>query len=361
MFYGLVNLAVVILTLGSSLFLTGNQGSFQVLRRPEKIEVKGIYLNGYTAGLKSRRTQLLDLVQTTELNALVIDIKDASGRIFFDTNIPLADQIGSEQVRIPDLKPFLAELKEKGIYSIARIVVFQDPYLASQMPEIALKQASGGLWHDYKGQAWVDPTQKLVWDYNLDLAKEAIKIGFDEINFDYIRFPSDGNIRQIVYANLENATFEGKSKAMAEFYAYVDKSLKFQPVITSADLFGMVLWRSDGLNIGQRYEDAALYFDYIAPMVYPSHYPNGFEGFANPAEHPYEIIHGSLIRAKDLSGYPFRAQLRPWLQAFDLGAVYTPEMIRLQKQAVYDAGGPGWMLWNASNRYTSGGLEPNLQ
>ena len=348
----------VIFTLILSLGLTIGQPTYNTSTRPVKIENKGIYITGYTAGWKARRSELIDLVKNTELNTIVIDIKDASGRIFFNTDIPLADEIGSEQIRIPDLTEWLAELKKEGIYTIARIVVFQDPYLAMMKPEIALKNTSGGIWHDYKGQAWVDPTNKLVWDYNLDLAKEASKIGFDEINFDYIRFPSDGPIKRIVYADLDNVTFESKSEAMAKFYRYADKTLSFVPVITSADLFGMVLWRDDGLNIGQRLEDAVESFDYICPMVYPSHYPIGFEGYENPAAFPYEIIYGSLIRAESkINGS--RAKLRPWLQDFDLGATYTPEMIRLEKQATYDSGGYGWLLWNASNRYTSGGLEPD--
>lgn len=356
MSFPLINLLIIMPTLLFSFLLTWNQPTYTVLNKAEKIENKAIYLTGYSAGWQERRNKLIKLIEDTELNSVVIDIKDSTGRIFFDTDIPLVDEIGAEDIRIPDLKGFLAELKEKDIYSIARMVVFQDPYLASKKPEIALKSKSGGLWRDYKGLAWVDPTQKLVWDYNMDLAKEAIKIGFDEINFDYIRFPSDGPIRQISYANLPDATNKGKSEEMAKFYEYIDETLRFYPIITSADLFGMVLWRDDGMSIGQRLDDATPYFDYICPMVYPSHYPVGFEGFANPAAHPYEIIYRSLKKAEDKMTNT-RAKLRPWLQDFDLGAVYTPEMIRLQKQATYDGGGYGWLLWNASNNYTQNGLE----
>lgn len=355
MLLGLINLLITVPLILFSLGLTLNQPTYEVLVKPQKIENKAIYITAYTAGNKARRAELVDLIQTTELNSIVIDLKDYSGKVFFKTNIPLAKEIGSEEIRIPDLADWLKELKQKGIYTIARIVVFQDPYLASQRPDIALKAKGGGIWHDFKGLAWVDPTQQLVWDYNLDLAKEAAQIGFDEINFDYIRFPSDGNIKQIVYANLDNATFEGKAGAISKFYQYLNQTLTFYPVFTSADMFGMVLWRSDGLNIGQRFEDAVDNFDYICPMVYPSHYPPNFEGFTNPAQHPYEIVYRSLVRAKDKLGP--RTQLRPWLQAFDLGAVYTPDKIIAQKKANTDAGGYGWLLWNASNRYTSGGLE----
>jgi len=356
----LIGLIHIIAVAAASLFLVFNitldQPTYQVLYRPAKIESKGIYLTAYTAGDKIRRQALVDLVNQTELNSLVVDIKDSSGRIFFDTNIPLANEIGAEEIRISDLRDWLVQLKGQGIYTIARIVVFQDPYLAVKKPETALKSKSGGIWRDYKGQSWVDPTSRLVWDYNLDLAQAAADIGFAEINFDYIRFPSDGNIKQIVYANLANDSYEAKSAVMAKFYRYLGQRMAFAPVYTSADLFGMTLWRSDGMNIGQRYEDAAPYFDYISPMVYPSHYPAGFEGFSNPADHPYEGIYRSLIRAADIAPQA-KAQLRPWLQDFNLGAVYTPAMIQQEKQAAYDASSTGWLLWNASNRYTTGGLE----
>ncbi|MAF14165.1 MAG: sugar fermentation stimulation protein [Parcubacteria group bacterium] len=360
MLFGLINLIVIapmiLFSLGVTYLLNNGEPTYKVLTRPEKIEVKAIYMTGYTAGWKARREELINLIETTELNAVVIDIKDSTGRIFFDTNIPLVNKIGAEDIRIPDLAELVQDLKSRGIYTIARMVVFQDPYLARSKPEIALNAKYGGLWRDWKGLSWVDPTQKFVWDYNMDLAKEAVKLGFDEINFDYIRFPSDGNIKQISFANLKDSSSLGKSEVMKSFYEYLNETLSYVPVITSADMFGMVLWRDDGLNIGQRFDDAAPNFDFIAPMVYPSHYPSGFEGFANPAAHPYEVIYRSLIQVEDRL-VDSRAQLRPWLQDFDLGAVYTPEMIRLQKQATYDGGGNGWFLWNASNNYTVGGLE----
>jgi len=360
----LLSLVHIVATVFISLFITFNIAdqfpSAPVITKPTKIDSKGIYLTGYTAAWKARRQELVDLVNRTEVNSMVIDIKDASGRIFFDTDIALAHEIGSEDGRIPDLKEWLQELKEQGIYTIARIVVFQDPYLARSKPEISLKSKSGNIWRDYKGQAWVDPTYQLIWDYNLDLAKEAAAIGFDEINFDYIRFPSDGNISQIVYANLDKYPAEtekqSKNLVMADFYSYVGQQMTFVPALTSADLFGMTLWRSDGMNIGQRYEDAAQHFDYIAPMVYPSHYYPGFEGFNNPADHPYAVVYSSLIQEKDLVIPNKKAQLRPWLQDFDLGAVYDSTKIRAQTQAAEDAGTSGWFMWNARNVYTAGGF-----
>ncbi len=358
MFISGITWIIVLASLGGSFFITSSNSTYSTVVKPVKQEVKAIYLTAYTAGQKTRREELASLVDNSELNSLVIDIKDATGRIFFPTSIALAKKIGSEQILIPDLKDWLVKLKQRGIYTVARIVVFQDPYLANKMPDIALKSKSGSIWHDYKGQSWVDPTQKSVWDYNLDLAKEAVKIGFNEINFDYIRFPSDGNIKQIVYANLDNNNEkQQKNIVMKEFYEYVNSTLKFEPVITSADLFGMTLWRSDGMNIGQRLEDAAPNFDFISPMVYPSHYPAGFEGFANPADHPYEIVYRSLKKGEAAMAAANHAQLRPWLQDFDLGAVYTADMIRQQKQASSDSKANGWLVWNASNRYTIDGFD----
>ena len=328
--------------------------TYQIIQKPPIIERRAVYLTAYTAGNPVRRGELIQLVDTTELNAVVIDIKDASGKVFYDSQIPLARQTGAIELRIPNVKEIVAELHRHDIYAIARMVVFQDPQLASSVPDVALASSGGGLWRDWKGLAWVDPTKREVWEYNLALAKEVAALGFDEINFDYIRFPSDGDIKKIVFDNIPDG-YE-KYDVMREFFQYLDAELSVQPVRTSADLFGMTLWRSDGLNIGQRIEDAAPYFDYIMPMVYPSHYPPGFEKFANPAEHPYEIIYRSLIRYSELAKNG-RARLSPWLQDFDLGAVYTPAMIGLQKQASYDSGGYGWALWNARNVYTEGGLE----
>lgn len=346
----LVALPILFVSLG----ITQNQDTYEVIKKPQAREIKAIYLTGYTSGWKARRDELIGHVEDTELNAVVIDIKDASGRVFFDTDLPIVDEIGSEEIRIPDLREWLVELKEKGIYTIARIVVMNDPYLASHKPEIALQAKTGGNWRDYKGQMWVDPTEQYVWDYNLDLAQEAVKIGFDEVNFDYIRFPSDGNIRNIVYSNLDKE--EEKYDVMRDFYEYLNKRMSFVPAITSADLFGMTLVRHDGMNIGQRLEDAAPNFDFIAPMTYPSHYPDGYEGFANPADYPYEIIYRDMVKAQGIMEGK-RAKLRPWLQDFDLGAFYGPDKIVAQIKAVNDGGGMGWFLWNASNNYTIAGLQ----
>ena len=197
--------------------------------------------------------------------------------------------------------------------------------------------------------------------YAVVLAREAYSIGFDEINFDYIRFPSDGDMADIYFPFSEQFIHQdtgwGKAGVLRGFFSYLKRELKKDSITISADLFGMTTTNKDDLNIGQVLEDALPNFDYIAPMVYPSHYPPTFIGFANPAEKPYEVVKYSMDEAvRRASTTPLK--LRPWLQDFDLGAVYTPEMVRAQIQAVYDSGLTSWMLWDAANTYTQGALLP---
>lgn len=325
-------------------------------KRVGPVYTRGIYISSWMAG-EPRVDELIDLVKLAELNAVVVDIKDSSGKVAYDSQIILVNQLGLKELRIKDLPVLIKKLKEKGIYTIARIVVFQDPELAKKRPDLALKdKRTSKIWQDFKGLAWLDPAAQEVWQYNIDLAKESIQFGFDEVNFDYIRFPSDGLIRYLQYPVWDQKT--PKSEVIKQFFIYQDQELR--DFNTSVDLFGMTLWRDDGMGIGQKITDALLYFDYVCPMLYPSHFPNNFEGFTNPAEHPYEIIYRSLIRIKPyleeqemIDPNLKLAKIRPWLQAFDLGAKYTPEMILGQKQAVEDGGGFGWLFWNAQNRYQS--------
>lgn len=305
--------------------------------------IKGVYLTAFTAGDPKMVDYFIKLAKNTELNAVVIDIKEVDGIIAID-NI------------IPNLKEIIDKFHKENIYTIARIVVFKDATLPKIKPELALKNKSGGLWLDWRGKTWLDPTSKEVWDYHIEIAKKAVKIGFDEINFDYVRFPSDGDISKIVYPIWDQKT--PKPEIIRQFFEYLNKELKPTGVFLSVDLFGLTLWRenNDDMNIGQILEYAAPYFDYICPMVYPSHYPEDFEGYKNPAEYPYEIIKMNLERGKTRVDNS-RAKLRPWLQDFDLGADYNKKMIELEKQAVYDTDSYGWLLWNPASRYTEEALE----
>lgn len=319
-------------------------------------QVKALYMSSWVAGTPSLRDRLVKIVDDTEANALVIDVKDYTGKIAFKVNDPTLAAFGNDEERIPDIDDFIQTLHDKGIYVIARIATFQDPYMVKKRPDLAVKRASdGGVWRDRKNQTWLDPGAVEVWDYMLSIAKESYDRGFDEANYDYIRFPSDGNMRDIAYPYSKGRE---KHLVIRDFYKYVGEGLRDFGMTSSADLFGMTTSNTDDLNIGQILEDGLAYFDYVAPMVYPSHYPPTWKGLAKPATQPYLTIKYSMEdgirRAEAASTSP--KKLRPWLQDFDLGAEYTAEMVRAQIQATYDVGLDSWMLWDAGNHYTPAAL-----
>jgi hypothetical protein len=337
----------------SSSYLYSNFGqNIRVKKqKPAKLEVKGLYLTAYSAGSSKKVNQIIELINNTELNAIVIDIKDYSGLVLYDSEVPLVDELDLEDDRLGDVTALIETLHEHNIYVIARQTVFQDPVLAEKKSELAIHRKAGGLWRDHKGLAWVDPTNKEVWQYNVEIAKEAIALGFDEINFDYVRFPSDGNMSQVVYTNGEQT----RSEVMGEFYHFLNTSLSAEPAWISIDQFGFVMERHDGMSIGQRLEDAVDEVDYICPMMYPSHYPSGHLNLANPAAHPGLVIENGMKK-----GQPYfegtRAEARPWIQAFNIGAVYGATNIRAQIDMVEKYTNGGWLLWNAANRYSAAGL-----
>ncbi|MFH1978918.1 MAG: putative glycoside hydrolase [Patescibacteria group bacterium] len=321
--------------------------------------VKAIYMTSWVAGTTDWRSSMVKMIEETELNALVIDVKDYTGRISFEVSDPVLKEYGAQEIRIPNIKGFIESLHEKNIYTIARISIFQDPYLVKKRPDLAVKTLSGEVWKDYKGITWLDPTNREVWDYMIRIAKESEMVGFDELNFDYIRFPSDGNMKDISYDHFDGTV--PKAVAIRDFFEYLYFHLEDLGVPLSADLFGMTTTNSDDLNIGQILEYAAPYFDYIAPMVYPSHYPRGFLGYKNPAEYPYEVVNFAMVKGveKLINASTSPLKLRPWIQDFDLGATYDASMVRKQIQATYDAGLTSWMLWSAANKYTRGALLEN--
>ena len=320
--------------------------------KPNKRVAKGIYLTAYSAGSSKKLESMIDLINRTELNAIVIDIKDYSGRVLYDSDVKLVNEFDLEDNRLGDVKSIIDRLHEEDIYVIARQTVFQDPILARKKSEFAFKSKYGGLWYDHKGLAWVDATNKGVWDYNIEIAREAIEFGFDEINFDYVRFPSDGNLRAIQYTNGDTERYD----VMGEFFEYISKNLEDEPAWLSIDMFGFVMERHDGMSIGQRLQDATDHIDYICPMMYPSHYPSGHLNLVNPAAHPWDVIDNGM--KKGITHFEDRrAEVRPWIQAFNIGAQYGATNIRAQIDAIEQYDNAGWLLWNASNRYTSAGLE----
>lgn len=364
---------------------------FKVTHVKTPDRVKALYMTSWVAGTPSFRKKVIDIINRTEINSIVIDIKDYTGKISFEVEDPYLIEIRASEKRIPDIKEFIKTLHDKNIYVIGRISVFQDPELVKKRPELAVKKASDGtVWKDYKGISWLDAGSKEVWDYVIAIGKESYRVGFDELNFDYIRFPSDGNMNDISYPFSEEKILadktNGKAIVMENFFRYLSNKLKKEinaPI--SADLFGMTTTNSDDLNIGQVLERTLPYFDFIAPMVYPSHYPKTFNGFSNPAANPYEVVKYSMdfavkravaldnigVATTTAASTPTTTttatkftketsksvkKLRPWLQDFDLGATYTAEMVRKQIQATYDSGLTSWMLWDAANTYTENAL-----
>ena len=314
--------------------------------------VRGIYMSSWVAGTLSFRKNLVDFIDVSEVNAVVIDVKDYTGNVSFEVVDEKLKAVDYAEKRIPDVGDFIRELHKKGIYVIARIAVFQDPHLVGARPDLAVKRKNGAVWKDKKGLSWLDPAGLESWDFMVRIAKEAERAGFDELNFDYIRFPSDGNINDTKYPFWDGK--KPKAEVMKNFFAHLQKELAETGVPISADIFGLTTWNTDDLNIGQVLETAALYFDYISPMVYPSHYPPNFQGFKNPAQHPYEVIKTAMERAKErlLAAGQDPKKLRPWIQDFDLGADYDAAMVKLEKQALYDAGIESWLAWDPANKYT---------
>ncbi len=341
------------------------------VRTPDS--VRAIYMSSWVAGSPDIRKNLVKIMDDTEINAVVIDIKDYSGAIVFKTDNPTIEEVGSTEVRVKDMKEFINMLHEKNIYVIGRISTFQDAYLVKKKPELAVKRKSdGGVWKDYKGISWIDAGAKPAWDYLVQIGKASYDTGFDELNFDYIRFPSDGNMKDIAYPFSRD---QKKSDVLRTFFAYLHGQFRSATTtdaagiivpynggdgpVLSADLFGMTTSNHDDLNIGQLIENAFPYFDYIAPMVYPSHYPATFLGYKNPSEKPYEVVKYAMSKAVERAHMASTSpdKLRPWLQDFSIGTThYTPEMVRAQITATYDTGLDSWMLWSASNRYTLSAL-----
>ncbi len=323
-------------------------------------KVKGVYLTGWSAGRESRIDHFIELTKTTELNTLVIDVKDDEGRVSYKSNVPLANEIGSSLNMIADIGQLMKKLKDNKVHTIARIVVFKDPILGQKRPDLAFKTTSGGLWRDRTGAAWLNPYNEDSWRYSLDLAKEAVELGFDEVQFDYIRFPTDGKVKQIDYGE---AGREGDMTIPINgFLAQAKKELAPLGVPVSADVFGIITTNiGDIEKIGQDLETISKDIDYISPMVYPSHYGVGQYGFAKPDFEPYKVVHKSLSTAKErldkLEGH--KAKIRPYLQDFTaswLGSgyykKYTAQDVRTQIQATYDCGLEEWILWNANNKYS---------
>lgn len=343
------------------------RGTSDHIKTPEV--VKSIYMTACVLSTVEFKQDLVDLIDATEINSIVIDIKDFSGTISFPTDNPRLLGSQGDGCKATGVKEFIEELHKKNIYVIGRVTVFQDNVMTKLRPDLAVKRASdGGVWEDHKGISFIDVGAKEHWEYIVELSKESYALGFDEINFDYVRFPSDGNMKDIRF---DHSDGNNKPESLRKFFEYLHDELEGTGIVTSADLFGMTTTSYDDLNIGQVLEKALPYFDYIAPMVYPSHYPNGFNGWANPNDYSYDLIYfvmksavdrvdaykASTSTPQELRDRVSRAQLRTWIQDFDYGGDYGPKEVRDQINASVDAGVPSWMLWAPSNRYTQDALK----
>jgi hypothetical protein len=408
-----------------------------VEKKEEKIElehiatppaVKAIYMSQCYASMPNLRSKLIKIADDTEVNSIIVDIKDYTGTVAFTPAGSVVVQTG-KGCKVRDMRELVAEMHKQGIYVIGRITVFQDPNMVTQHPEWAVKRVSDPTksWADRKGLGFIDVGARPYWDYMVALSRESHDVGFDELNYDYVRFPSDGNMRDALYTHSVNKAGESSKKAehLEKFFAYLTAEVRKsyeskynhtqknaagvgEPhvAVLSADLFGMTASNTDDLTIGQVLERALPYFDFVAPMVYPSHYPRGFNGYKDPNKNAYGVIKYSMdvavARAKatetDVEGmmhvpametveketkndkgeitkvteeikkvrngkqiYTKPAysphKLRTWIQDFDYGGNYGPVEVREQFKATYDAGLTSWMVWNASNRYTVDALK----
>jgi hypothetical protein len=330
-------------------------------RVPKPDSLRALYVNGWAAGSRSRMAELIRVARETEINAFVIDIKESDTYLTYTgTEIPLALEIGADQRPASRWMPELIEtLKEEGIYPIARIVVFKDRMLAEARPDLAIRHVNGGIWGDQHGKPWVDPYNRTVWDYNIDIAREALEMGFSEVQWDYVRFP---DVVQSLHRTMHFPTAGDVSRAdnIRAFIEYSrDRLAEYQVPIT-ADVFGLATHVRGDVGIGQQWETLIEVADALLPMVYPSHYYGGNYGFSHPNAHPYEIVRISMQEAVERTEW-VRSQGRPvgevipWLQAFSAtwldNLSYGPEHLRQQIQATYDAGLTGWVLWNPGSRY----------
>lgn len=373
-----------------------------VTHQPLPEAVKAIYMTACVAGTPSFRDSLVRLVEESEINAIMIDIKDYSGTISFPpSNQAWQPAWQAAECGAHDMQSFIAHLHEMGIFVIGRISVFQDPFHAARAPHLAVKRSDKEtIWHDHKGLAFIDVAATEYWDHIIELAVESYNIGFDELNFDYVRYPSDGNMVDTYYPHTAESKWGNNRPANLEaFFDYLHNAMSDETLFaekrhldtgreqsipwTSADLFGMTTTNYDDLSIGQIQERAAPYFDFIAPMVYPSHYPPNYLGLGNPNDNAYAVVYHAmksgvtrmLATTTTVDGFqhqrigtstPARytkpaygaSRLRTWIQDFNYGGVYEATKVRAQIQASYDAGVDSWMIWSPSNRYTRSALQP---
>src|SRR5205807_1338321 len=314
--------------------------------------IRGLYLNRFAAQSSKKLRHLFAIADSSEINAFVIDMKDEFGLNFRTRNKEFAKNAGADHGHVADVKALVDSVKAHGLLPIARIVAFKDPVAAQANPEWTIRREDGSIWQDKEGLAWVNAHNHAVWEYNLAIAEELVSLGFAEIQWDYIRFPEP-------YKSLPNQVFPGatlsKPEALAAFLKLARERLNKAGVRSTADIFGLVTTVRGPLEVGQYWEKLSPSADVLLPMVYPSHYPHGSFGIPNPNADPYKVVKIALDSARQRDeklGITKAEHVRPWIQAFSLGTPkYGPEQIKAQKQAAYDAGYHGWVMWSPGSYY----------
>jgi len=325
----------------------------------EPFDARALYAPSAVFEAPGRLEAMLDLLDRTEANALVIDVKETDGRLYYATDLPEA--VGAGAVReapVFELEELLPMLEERGIYTIARMVVMKDNTTAAARPELAVMNvATGEPWRDNIGGAWLDPSAPGVAEYIAAIAGDLAAKGFDEVQLDYIRFYSDGDY-SVADTNLPN-TQSFRLPAIQRVLRVVGDELATTRAFLAADVFPISFIVPDDQGIGQRPEVIMPYVDYFCPMVYPSHYGPGVFGFDVPNNFPYEVVDRTLeIMNEQAAGLPI--VIRPWIQDFGYGsfAPYTADQVRAQMTAAAEREAGGWMIWNARATFTQAALAP---
>ena len=335
----------------------------EIVRVPAPDTLRGLYVNRWAA-LGRKLTDLIGVAKRTEVNALVIDVKDDRGFVLYRSNVPLAREIGADTadghwMSSARLRAVLDSMIAHKIYPIARIVVAKDPLLAQRKLDLAIKRKSDlQPWLDKNGKPWLDPHQREVWQYAVDLAREAHELGFSEVQLDYVRFPDEKRlVSETVYPLANGRT---RAQVIRDQLGFVRSALKPIGMRVTADVFGLTATDTTDMGIGQRWEMFIDQVDVVLPMIYPSHFARGTYKLRNPNARPYETIDHALKDAIARSdSIPNAASIIPWYQDFTLGAPrYGAAQIRAQMKAGYDNGFQSWILWNPSSNYTLAALEP---
>ena len=314
--------------------------------------VRALYVNRWASQSRRRMAKLIAAADSTEINGLVIDMKDEFGLNYTTKNPEFARNAGTAS-KISNITALIDTLRAHKILPVARIVVFKDSVTARVHPDWTIRRADNSIWRDKKGIAWVNPYHRELWDYNIGVAEELVKLGFGEIQFDYIRFPEPyPSLPKQVFPNAGDLS---KPAALALYLKEAKTRINKLGVRSTADVFGLVTTVGGALEVGQDWEKISPVVDVVLPMVYPSHYPHGSLGVQNPNADPYQIIHKAISRARERDkklGITDPEHIRPWLQAFTLGKPpYGAEQLREEKRAVYDSGYDGWVMWNPGSIY----------